>query len=94
MQEIRKVVVILQMKIKDLMDKPASEAAKHLKTEVQGLEDDLQVGKNPRTVEDRVKRIIHILEGEAKADRIMNYEHLVLLRKQFEHIEESLRKLY
>ncbi len=93
MEDLRRQVIELQHRIHDLMDTPHDSAAIRLSQEVQGLEDDLQVKKNPLTVEDRIRRIIHILEGDAKAHRIMNYEHLDMLRHQFEHMREVVRRL-
>lgn len=93
MEPLRKQVIDMQRKINDLMDKPTDPAARSLEREVQGLEDDLQVSKNPRSIEDRVKRIIQLLKGDAERARIMNYEHLTMLEKWFEGLRQSLRKM-
>jgi hypothetical protein len=94
MQEIRKIVVELQHKINDLLDKPNSSAARQLQKEVQALEDDLQVGCNARSIGDRVERVIRLLEHEAEREQIMDYNDIQWLIHQFEHIHDSLRKLY
>lgn len=91
MEPLRQQVIATQRKINDLMDKPSDPAAISLKREVQGLEDDLQSQKNSITIEDRVKYIIHLLEGPAKANRIMNYKHLEMFKHWFEHLREQLR---
>jgi hypothetical protein len=57
------------------------------------LKSDFQTGKNLYSVEDRLKRIVHILEGEAKKERIMNYEHLELFKHTFEHMREAVRQM-
>jgi hypothetical protein len=93
MEDLRKAVINMQFKIKDLMDEPNDSAAGRLNNEVQGLEDDLQVKKNARTIEDRVKRIINLLEGDARRAPIMNIEHLQMLQKWFEDLRDDLRKL-
>lgn len=93
MEELRQQVIKMQRRVNDLMDKPAHSAAVWLKKEVQALEDDMQIGRNTLSVEDRVKRIIRILEKEAKEARIMNYEHLELLRKWFENLREDVERL-
>ena len=93
MENLRKQVISMQHKIKDLMDAPKDPAAQQLNREVQGLEDDLQVSKTPRTIEDRVKRILQIIRGNAKAARIMNYEHLDMLEQWFENLRQQLRKM-
>jgi hypothetical protein len=92
-EELRIQVISTQRRFNDLLDDPSAGAAQILKREIQALEDDLQVKKNPRTIEDRVKHIIHLLEGEAKAERIMNYEHLEMFCHQFEHFRGHLQKL-
>lgn len=93
MEDLRKQVISMQHKIKDLLDEPGHAAAGRLTNEVQGLEDDLQIEKNARTIEDRTKRIIRLLQGEAKDARIMDYEHLQMLEDWFEGLRRKLQKL-
>jgi hypothetical protein len=93
MENLRKQVISLQRAVKDHMDKPGSPAAKRLNTEIQALEDDMQVGKKALSVEVRVKRIIRLLEHDAKEARIMNYEHLELFRRKFERLREQVERL-
>lgn len=93
MEQLRQQVIATQRKFNDLLDYPQMSSAQTLKREIQALEDDLQVKKNPLTIESRVKNIIHLLEGEAKAQRIMNYEHLEMFRHYFEHLRDSLREM-
>lgn len=93
MESMRQQVIQMQRKINDLMDAPTDPAARSLTREVQGLEDDLQMSKNPRTIEDRVKRIIQLLKGDARSSRVMNYEHLAMLEQWFENLRVSLRKM-
>lgn len=93
MEHLHEQVEQTARKINDLLDKPDDAAAGHLKHEVHGLEDDIRAKKNPISIEDRVKRIIHILEGEAKSNQIMNYEHIDMFRHQFEGLRETLRRM-
>lgn len=93
MDKMRTQVIDMQRKIKDLMDEPSASAARKLTAEVQALEDDLQVKKNAKTIEDRVERIIQLIRGDAKNARIMNYEHLDMLEKWFEGVRNQLRKM-
>jgi len=83
----------LERSIHDHMDKPHEGAAGHLLSELRMLRSDFQTGKNLYAIEDRIKRIIHILEGEAKNDRIMNYEHLELFKRNFEHMRDAVRNM-
>lgn len=93
MEDLRKQVITIQFKIKDLLDQPSDAAAAKLTNEVQGLEDDLQVQRNPHSIEDRVKRIISLLGGDARRAPIMNHEHLQMLEDWFEDFRERVRKL-
>lgn len=93
MDQLRQQVIATERKINDLLDKPNDPAASRLRTEMRGLEDDLQSKKNPVSIEDRVKRIISLLDGEAKQHQIMNYEHLDMFRDYFNNLREILRRM-
>lgn len=93
MDNLRKQVISMQNKIRDLLDTPGDPAARRLLSEVQGLEDDLQSGKPASSVEGRVKRILQIIKGDAKSARIMNYEHLDMLEQWFEKLRAQLIKM-
>lgn len=93
MGPLREQVIATQRRIEDMLDKPNDSAAAKLKSELKGLEDDMQAGKNPITIEDRVKRIISLLEGDAKRNRIMNLEHLDMFKHWFEGLRETLRRM-
>ncbi len=93
MEQLRKQVIDIQGKVKDHMDKPGDPAARQLNTQIQALEDELQVGKKAGSLVGRVDRIIDILKGDAKRARIMNYEHLEMFVKWFEHLRETLKRL-
>lgn len=93
MEQLRQQVIAIERKINDTLDKPNDSAASRLRSEVRALEDDLQSGKNPITIEDRVKRIMQLLDGPAKANRIMNYEHLDMFRDSFEDLRNRLRRM-
>lgn len=93
MEQLRQQVIATHRSISDHMDKPGDSAAQKLNSELKGLEDDLQSQKNPLTIEDRVKRIIALLDGQAKTNRIMNYEHLTLFRQWFMGLRQTLSKM-
>lgn len=93
MEQLRQQVINMQRRVNDSLDKPGDPAAGRLKAEIQGLEDDLQSRKNPITVEERVKRIINILQGDARRAQIMNIEHLESFRQWFEGLRQSLRRM-
>jgi hypothetical protein len=93
MEGYAKRVEELERTIHDHMDKPHEGASGHLLSELRALRSDFQTGKNLYSIEDRIKRIVHILEGEAKNERIMNYEHLDLFKRTFEHMREAVRDM-
>lgn len=93
MDQLRQQVIAMDRKIRDLLDNPGDSAAQRLLSEVKGLEDDLQAKKNPVTIEDRVKRIISVLDGPAKANRIMNYEHLDMFKQWFNGLRQTLSRM-
>lgn len=92
MEELRQRVITMQHKVNDLLDQPGHSVARRLKSEIQGLEDDLQVKKNAITIEDRVKRIIRILENDME-EEIMDVSHSMMLVKWFEEVREQLRRM-
>ena len=93
MEQLRQQVIVMQRRVNDSLDKPSDPAAGRLKREIQGLEDDLQVRKSAGTVEDRIKRIMSILRGDARSANIMNVEQLESFWQWFEGLRQSVRKL-
>jgi hypothetical protein len=93
MEQIRQQVIAMQRRVHDLLDKPTHAAASRLKSELQHLEDELQVGKNARSIEDRMKRVIQILEGEAKSAQIMNLGHLDMLKQGMEQLRTAVQRI-
>lgn len=93
MDKIRQQVIAQQRRIRDLTDSPSDPAARSLEREVQGLEDDIQVGKSAKSIESRVMRIIQIIKGDASRNRIMNHEHLDMFEQWFMDLRSQLRKM-
>ena len=93
MEPLRKQVIATSNQVNDLLDKPSDPAAGRLRSELKGLENDLQSQKNPVSIEDRVKRIIGILDGEAKTNQIMDPRHINMFRSWFSGLRETLRKM-
>jgi hypothetical protein len=93
MENMRKEVIRIQSKVRDLLDQPDHSAARQLNNEIQNLEDDLQTGKNKYSIEDRIKRIINILEGDASRNQIMDHHHLDMFKDQFEDMRQKARSL-
>lgn len=93
MDELYKKIVSFQHRCNDYIDDSSSNTARGLQQEVQRLEDDAQVGKNPRSLEDRVKQVIRQLE-QASEDKVMTHSHADELIDQCEDFRRDLQKLF
>lgn len=91
MDELREQIEDMRMKIGDALDKPEDAASGRLITEIKGLENDLQSGKNEYSIEHRIKEIVSVLDGAAKDAQIMNYQQLDGYKDYFERLRESFR---
>jgi len=85
----------LRFKVHDLLDDRAHPVAQALKNEVQRLEDEMEMSKKPRSLEDRIKAIQqHLAHAKTSAEiNIMNVEHLDFLHDRFEDMRRGLRRL-
>ena len=92
MEQIYKTIVALQHRTKDWMDEANSPAGRAVLHEIQKLEDEAQMKKNPRSLEHRVKSVIRMLES-AGNEGAMDHHHADTLVNQFEEIQNQLRKL-
>lgn len=93
MDELYKDIVAFQRRCNDYIDDPSSNTANSLKQEVQRLEDEAQVGKNPRSLEDRVKQVIRLLE-QASEDETISHGHANELVDKCEDFRRDLQKLF
>jgi hypothetical protein len=93
-QPIYKRVRDLEYRIQDILDKPTHPLAVKLRTEAKRLEDEFEMDKKPRSLEDRIKSIIHILEEmEHNGEHIMDIEHAQELHHAYEHMQMDMRRL-
>ena len=92
MEEIYKQALNLQNKFRSFIDQPNHPVTQKLKTEIQKLTDEIEVHKNPRSLEDRVKEIMHCLE-EAEHEAIMDNPHIDDLHDICREIQQELRHL-
>lgn len=93
MDEIYKEIVNFQHKCRDYTDDKSSNTARTLEQEVQRLEDEAQVKRNPRSLEDRVKSVVHILE-QAAEEEVMTSAHADELIDRCEDFRKDLQKLF
>jgi hypothetical protein len=92
MDQLYKRIVAFQHKCNDYIDDHAHAAARSLKNEIQRLEDEAQVRKHPRSLEDRVKQVIKQLE-HAGSHGVMSPGHVNELVRVSENFREELRSM-
>lgn len=65
-----------------------------LRQEMRHLEDDLEIRKNPRDIENRIKTIQHqMLEVRNQGEHIMSYEHTDHFNRSYEDMRRDVRRL-
>lgn len=92
MEQLHNDIVSLQRRFRDWLDDANHPAARQLERDIQRLEDDAQVRKNPRTIEDQVKRIIAQLSN-ADGSGFMDDGHIDALKDQLENLRKQLQRL-
>lgn len=92
MDQIYRQIVNLQHKCNDWMDDPSASSAKSLRSEVQRLEDEAQMGKNPQSLEHRARSVIRLLDEVGRSGAMSHY-HADELIGQFENIANQLKRL-
>jgi hypothetical protein len=92
MDNIYRQAVSMLNKLGTYIDEPNNQAAKQLKSEVQRLTDEIEVKKNPRSLEDRVKNILNLTD-KAQAAGIIDHHHADDLEDTCRDLQQQLRKL-
>ncbi len=93
MDQLYREIVSFQHRVNDYTDDTSTNISRALKQEVQRLEDEAQVGKNPRSLEDRVKQVIQLLHEAGEAGS-MSPRHADELKDQCEDFRRELQKLF
>lgn len=84
----------LQLKFRDSLDDKSSPLARSLESEIQAVVDDLQVERNPRGIEDRIKQVQRLLKDTQHAETpIISPDAMNFLHERFEALRMELRKL-
>ncbi|HUS26542.1 MAG TPA: hypothetical protein VMY99_04320 [Nevskiaceae bacterium] len=92
-QPIYKRARDLQYQFHDALGDSNHPMAHTMRQEVQHLVDDIEMHKNPRDLENRIKAIQHqVLEVQSQGNRIMNYEHTNYLHHNYEQMRRDLRR--
>jgi hypothetical protein len=83
----------VEFKFRDYLDDGHSSEADSILRAIHQLAEEAEVQKNPRSIEDGIKRAIEQLREAASAsDPFMDYRHLNDLRDQLEEAQAELRK--
>lgn len=91
---IYKEAVRLQFKFRDSLDDNSQSAARSLENEIQKLVDEIEVKRNPRGLDDRVKSIQRQLKNiDQDESPVMEEKEADSLHNEYEHLRMDLRKL-
>ncbi|HYH75029.1 MAG TPA: hypothetical protein VD735_03630 [Candidatus Saccharimonadales bacterium] len=84
----------LGYKVKDALDDPDNPAAQKLRDEVQKLEDEFEMGKTPRALEERVKSIMRMIDvPRSNPNSFMSVSDAVAFYDDFEDLRRAIRDL-
>ncbi|HSX18205.1 MAG TPA: hypothetical protein VLE51_02540 [Candidatus Saccharimonadales bacterium] len=84
----------LQFKIQDITSNPQSPSAIALHSEAERLAEELNMHKDPRAIESRIKNIqSQLRQFESSSDEIMSTNHSMELHDAYEHIRMNVRSL-
>lgn len=93
MDQLHNEALAFQRKLNDCTDDHSHNIAQTLKKEVQAFEDEVQVNKNPRSIENRIKNIIQLLE-QARDQEVISYGDATELIRNSEEFRDKLRKMF
>ena len=83
----------LQYQVHDAIDNHSHPAAQVLRTEMQHLVDDLEVRKNPRDIENRIKTIQHtMLQARSNPHSFINSSHADHFHHTYEQMRTTVRR--
>lgn len=91
-KDLYKEVQKLRFKIQDMLDDHAHQLGQSLKRDIQRLEDEMEMSKNPRVLEDRIKGIQRTLVAVGENDQVMDHHHSDMLHDIFEDMRMKLRR--
>lgn len=92
MEELHKQVVTLQRNFRDRLDDAGHAAARELDKAIQRLEDDIQVKKNLRSIEDQIKRVIQMLQN-ADGKGFMDDGHIGDFKDRLESMRRTVQAM-
>jgi hypothetical protein len=84
----------LEFRVRDLIDQPGHPTSVALRNETHKLTEEIEMDKNPRAIEERVKVIQRqIDQAEHHGEAIMNVEHLSDLHHHYEGMRSNIRRM-
>lgn len=90
---LREQVIHLQERFHDTVNDHTNPYVNILNREMQTLRHDIEVQKNPRSLEDRVKIIQHqLLEMKVQGTTALNYDHVDYLHHGYEQVRNNIRQ--
>ena len=92
MDKLYKDILKFQRTCRDCIDDRSASSARALENEVQRLEDEAQVQKNPKSLENRTQSVIKHLK-KVRSDGAMSHHDVDMLEKQCEAFIQRLRKM-
>lgn len=93
-QPIYKQVCDLEFRVHDALDQPQDSGAQSLVREVKHLEDDMEMTKSPRSLEDRIKSIQEMLwQVRSREGGYMSVDDADALWRNFEDMRQVLLSL-
>lgn len=68
--------------------------ARVLHYETSQLVEDIEMNRQPRAIEDRIKQIQHqLVQARTQGEEVMNYSHSEGLHRSYTHMRERVRRL-
>ena len=84
----------LQFQLHDVLGNTDHPQAFAMRQEMQHLVADLEVRKNPRDIENRLKTMQHqVLEARNDGSNFMSYEHTDHFHDRYEQLRQDVRRL-
>lgn len=92
MNELHQEIINLQRNFRDNLDYSKHPKARELDSAIQRLEDDIQVKKNLRSIEDQLKRTIQLLSN-ADGKGFMDDRHIDDFKDRLENMRRTVQKM-
>jgi hypothetical protein len=84
----------LQFRFHDSINDPTHPMAHVLSTEIHELTNDIQEGKHPRQIDDRIKIIQNqLMQARAQGEQVLNYSHNQDLHHRYEYMRNGFHNM-